>query len=141
MDKSKEAMDPPPYPGPPGPGFNIETAQPASYQHAAQPASYQYAAQSVSYHYAAQPKVVQPVVLVQPTPTDCPGQMMCPHCQSHVVTVTEYKNGALTWLICGIIGIFLFWPCCWIPFVIDACKDVEHTCPQCHNVLHVYKRL
>lgn len=142
MDKSKEAMagmDPPPYPGPPltqpgpqsepamppRPGFNVETAQPVSYQ------------------YSAQPQVGQPVTVVvqQPTPTDCPGQMMCPYCQNHVVTVVEYKNGALTWLICGVIGIFLCWPCCWIPFVIDACKDVEHTCPRCHNVLHLHKRL
>lgn len=127
MEKSKEAMDPPPYPGPPAPGFNPGPPAPA---------------QSVPYQFTPQPPVGHPVtVVVQPTPTDCPGQMRCPHCQHNVVTVVEYKNGALTWLICGVIGLFLCWPCCWIPFCIDACKDVEHTCPNCHNVIHLHKRL
>ncbi|XP_072319378.1 LITAF domain-containing protein-like [Eucyclogobius newberryi] len=125
MDKSKEAEDPPPYPGPPGPGFNFEQQAPP-----------------VFYQYAAQPQVVHPVtVMVQPHPTDCSGQMICPHCQNNVVTVVEHKPGALTWIICGVIGIFFLWPCCWIPFCIDACKDVEHTCPKCYNVLHIHKRI
>ncbi|XP_033826275.2 LITAF domain-containing protein-like [Periophthalmus magnuspinnatus] len=125
MDKSKEAeQNPPPYPGPPAPVFSVEQGHPVSYQ------------------YTAQSQVVQPVtVVVQPKPTDCPGQMLCPHCQNNVVTVVEYKNGALTWIICGVIGIFLCLPCCWIPFCIDACKDVEHTCPVCNNVIHIHKRI
>ncbi|KAK2815824.1 hypothetical protein Q5P01_026291 [Channa striata] len=124
---------PPPYPGMPAeqtPGL-----YPSPFQPAQQPV-YQYSPQ--------QPPVVQPVnqmVVVQQVPTDAPGQMMCPSCQNSVVTSLDYKSGLLTWLICGILGLFLCWPCCWIPFCVDATKDVEHICPVCQSVLHVHKRM
>ncbi|TKS69060.1 Cell death-inducing p53-target protein 1 -like protein [Collichthys lucidus] len=92
--------------------------------------------------YQPQPTVqlANHVAVVQHLPTDCPTQMMCPHCQTSVLTRTEYRNGMLTWLICGLIGLFLCWPCCFIPFCVDSCKDVEHICPSCNNVLYIYNR-
>ncbi|KAM4595722.1 lipopolysaccharide-induced tumor necrosis factor-alpha factor homolog [Fundulus diaphanus] len=83
---------------------------------------------------------VNQIVVMQPMPTDAPGRMLCPHCQISVVTSTEYKMGILTWTIAGVLCIFGCWPCCLIPFFVPACKDVEHSCPSCNNVLHIYKR-
>ncbi|XP_047194111.1 lipopolysaccharide-induced tumor necrosis factor-alpha factor isoform X4 [Hippoglossus stenolepis] len=127
----------PPYPGPPA-GFDIggyEGGPPPPAVYSVQQPGYQYSQQ--------QPQIIQSVnqvVVVQNLPTEAPGHMICPHCQITVLSHIKYKNGMLAWLICGLIGL-VFWPGCFIPFFVDACKDVEHSCPLCHTVLHVYKRI
>uniref|UniRef100_A0A3B3C3B6 LITAF domain-containing protein n=1 Tax=Oryzias melastigma TaxID=30732 RepID=A0A3B3C3B6_ORYME len=112
----------PPYPGPPfeqtappypGPPLDQSTSscQPP-------PASYP----------------VTPMVVVQAMPTDAPGQMHCPHCKNTVLTKTEHKVVKPSKMV-------KCWPCCFIPFCVNSCKDVQHTCPTCNNVLHLYKRM
>ncbi|XP_070684507.1 lipopolysaccharide-induced tumor necrosis factor-alpha factor homolog [Pempheris klunzingeri] len=113
--------------------YNVGTCQPAV-QPVQQPA-HQYSQQQI--------QVVQTVsqTVVQCLPTEVPGQMKCPRCQNTVVTTIKHKTGLYTWMVCGIVGLFLLWPCCLLPFCIASCKDVEHSCPVCQNVLHIYRRM
>ncbi|XP_043919250.1 lipopolysaccharide-induced tumor necrosis factor-alpha factor homolog [Protopterus annectens] len=84
-----------------------------------------------------QPIVVAPPMVFKGTPV----QMTCPSCKRDIMTQPVYKAGGMTWLICGILGIFGFWLCCWIPFVVDSCKDATHYCPQCRTIVGSYKPL
>ncbi|XP_065655277.1 lipopolysaccharide-induced tumor necrosis factor-alpha factor homolog [Hydra vulgaris] len=70
-----------------------------------------------------------------------PIRMQCPHCQAQIVTSIEYVSGLLAWLLC--LGMFFFgaWLCCFIPFCIDGCKDVNHSCPNCMKVIGTFKRM
>uniref|UniRef100_A0A3B3TVA6 LITAF domain-containing protein n=1 Tax=Poecilia latipinna TaxID=48699 RepID=A0A3B3TVA6_9TELE len=128
----------PPYPGPP---LDSSVAPQPAASHYQQPAAQQYpqpVAQSSNINKVL--LTANPVV-VQVRPTEAPVSMMCQFCKTKVMTVTEYKLGMLTWLIAGVLFIFGIWPCCLIPFFVGACKDVQHSCPQCNNVLHVYRRM
>ncbi|XP_063723256.1 cell death-inducing p53-target protein 1 homolog [Symsagittifera roscoffensis] len=95
--------------------------------------------------YPPQPPVVVPVI--QPQLGHKSSVIRCPHCSAQVSTTTEYSVGSGTWLAClaifGIgflftvilvIGCFLFFVC-WVPCVVDECKDVTHSCPNCKKVI------
>ncbi|XP_051789297.1 LITAF domain-containing protein-like [Erpetoichthys calabaricus] len=101
--------------------------------------------------YQGAPIVTAPPVMVQPAVTynvinatllDVPGQAICPKCNQQVLTDTTPVSGALTWISCSLIafcgGIL---GCCCIPFCLNRCKDVRHTCPHCQQLLFIYKRM
>uniref|UniRef100_A0A0X3P0G8 Lipopolysaccharide-induced tumor necrosis factor-alpha factor homolog n=1 Tax=Schistocephalus solidus TaxID=70667 RepID=A0A0X3P0G8_SCHSO len=71
-----------------------------------------------------------------------PHEIYCPTCRFNVCSRTSFVNGKLTWLSCTVIsllgGVF---GCCAIPFFCNSCKDVQHSCPRCQNVLGIYDRL
>ncbi|XP_048747521.1 LITAF domain-containing protein-like [Ostrea edulis] len=94
------------------------------------------------------PPPVQTVVVAQPVAMcgapamrECPARVTCASCRADIVTGTTFETGMLTWLIAGILCLFGCWPCCLIPFCVDGCKDVIHTCPNCKAQVGVYRRM
>ena len=81
--------------------------------------------------YPAQAPVV--VVAAQPAYFGrYPVNMTCNNCHAQIQTAVSYETGTLTWIIC--IALFFFTGfCCFIPFLIDACKDAVHHCPACKS--------
>ncbi|XP_026075543.1 lipopolysaccharide-induced tumor necrosis factor-alpha factor homolog [Carassius auratus] len=79
--------------------------------------------------------------VMHPSLRDLPAQTMCPHCKHQVITITDHYSGLMAWTACGCLALIGCWPCCLAPFWMDSCKDVEHRCPNCNNILSFYKRL
>ncbi|RNA35821.1 lipopolysaccharide-induced tumor necrosis factor-alpha -like protein [Brachionus plicatilis] len=69
---------------------------------------------------------------------DSPIQVTCPNCRANVVTYVIPQSGLFTWLLAGALCFFGF---CLIPFFVDACKDVEHFCPNCKLTVGKKKKL
>ncbi|XP_053551202.1 lipopolysaccharide-induced tumor necrosis factor-alpha factor [Bombina bombina] len=89
------------------------------------------------------PVTVQTVYVQQPvTFYDRPVHMCCPYCTRMITTRLVFSSGALTWLSCG--GLCLLGcgaGCCLIPFCVDALKDVDHFCTNCHRIVGSFKRI
>ncbi|KAJ8251517.1 hypothetical protein GJAV_G00222200 [Gymnothorax javanicus] len=140
MDKGQGPPQdvPPPYAGPPVNYGGVATApQPGvpacPYPGGPNPVVYQPPPAGVT--------PVGPQVVLVAGLAEVPSQTQCPHCHQLVVSRTSYQSGLLTWLICGGLAIVGCWPCCLIPFCVDACQDVVHHCPSCNKPLFVYRRL
>ncbi|XP_028842098.1 lITAF domain-containing protein [Denticeps clupeoides] len=70
-----------------------------------------------------------------------PAMTTCINCQQQVLTNVTYKVGAYAWLMCILFILCgLVIGCCLIPFFMKHFKDVYHSCPRCHRVLHVEKK-
>ncbi|XP_048762284.2 LITAF domain-containing protein-like [Ostrea edulis] len=94
--------------------------------------------------YGQQTTVVmgaQPVMMAQVF-RETPVAMQCPYCHASITTSTAYETGTLTWIICGVLILFGLWlGCCLIPFCIDGCKDVIHSCPSCNQTVGKFNRV
>ncbi|CAF1435841.1 unnamed protein product [Rotaria sordida] len=89
------------------------------------------------------PKMSQPVYISTPVIIrgEYPTQCTCPQCGNQIVTRTQKKAGALTWIICLVLFFVFLWFLCWIPFCIDSCQDTQHYCPSCGALLGIHKPL
>ncbi|KAK3097547.1 hypothetical protein FSP39_010662 [Pinctada imbricata] len=88
------------------------------------------------------------VVVAQPMATrvmmfrEVPVQTTCPACGANILTSTRYESGTLTWVVCLVLAIMGLWlGCCLIPFCINGCKDVIHSCPNCRHTIGKYNRM
>lgn len=74
--------------------------------------------------------------------TQVPATIVCQFCNATVSTATTYTVGTYTWLVC-----FILWlvgcgiGCCLIPFCMNDCKDVVHTCPNCKSAVGRYSKM
>ncbi|KAL8624061.1 hypothetical protein ACOMHN_019484 [Nucella lapillus] len=73
---------------------------------------------------------------------EVPCLIVCQYCSATVNTATCYSVGTFTFIIAGVILLLGFWlGCCLIPFCIDGCKDVIHSCPNCHQNVGRFSRM
>jgi hypothetical protein len=56
----------------------------------------------------------------------------CPHCQQESRTRIRTFPTWQSWTT-AVVMFFLFWPLCWIPLVLDSCKQTDHFCTRCGN--------
>nr|CUU99773.1 hypothetical transcript [Hymenolepis microstoma] len=83
-----------------------------------------------SYGQPSQVVVTQPPVGIQPQ------EIYCPKCRKSILSETSTKAGNGTWIMCLIIScVGGNLGCCLIPFCKKSCKDVNHTCPECHGIV------
>ncbi|KAJ3251238.1 hypothetical protein HK103_002567 [Boothiomyces macroporosus] len=64
----------------------------------------------------------------------------CMNCKQQGMSIVEKTNGAATW-IAACATCLLCWPCAWVPFVIDTCKDTNHRCANCGMVAGTKKMI
>ena len=66
--------------------------------------------------------------------TKNPMSMTCPNCHSQILTSVSYEEGTLTWILCLVL-FFFTGICCFIPFLVNDCKNAIHQCPSCNRQL------
>ena len=72
-----------------------------------------------------------------PTLTRNPMMMrQCPNCNCESRTRIETQP---TWhsFALAIFLLFIFWPICWIPLILDTCKRTNHYCVLCNTKVGV----
>ncbi|XP_070506893.1 lipopolysaccharide-induced tumor necrosis factor-alpha factor homolog [Chironomus tepperi] len=66
-----------------------------------------------------------------------PKVITCPSCGQMVTTRIDYESSTKTHLMAGLLCL-LIWPCFWLPYAIDSCKNANHLCPSCNAYLGTY---
>ena len=79
--------------------------------------------------------VYQPVIVNSQLMGRNPCELTCPYCAAHVITRVERTPGAQAHLWAFGLCIFGCWPCCLIPYCMEDCMLVVHSCPNCNRVI------
>ena len=56
----------------------------------------------------------------------------CPNCHQESRTRISTYPTWQTWTASGVM-VFVFWPICWVPLVLDNCKQTDHYCVLCQT--------
>lgn len=92
----------------------------------------------------SQPIYNQPGPYVQPNPPIIyhvnldQGGGQCPVCNRNASLIPIRETSTTQWIWCFVIFL-LFWPCCWVPFVMDKCNDIRYECSNCRAVRNWYR--
>jgi len=68
-----------------------------------------------------------------------PAKMRCPNCNLDIKTTTVSENQASAHIACLVLCLLGCFLCSCIPYCMDSCKTVTHSCPNCKTHLGVYK--
>ncbi|XP_058123892.1 lipopolysaccharide-induced tumor necrosis factor-alpha factor homolog [Anopheles coustani] len=79
------------------------------------------------------------IVLVPSVGPD-PERVICPSCQSKVLTKTEHRSNTRTHMYALMLFLLMCWPCVCLPYCCASCRDTVHKCPSCNAYIGVYKR-
>lgn len=60
-----------------------------------------------------------------------PFMQNCPNCKQKHMTRANDETDCTTIMYCCLLYL-VFWPICWIPFVIADCKRTTHYCSNCN---------
>ncbi|XP_059160354.1 cell death-inducing p53-target protein 1 homolog [Physella acuta] len=86
--------------------------------------------------------VAQPTVTLVQSFNAVPVRCSCPHCRADIVTATHFETGTFSWVICVILCVLgCDLGCCLIPFCVEGCQDVIHTCPNCRQHIARWNRM
>ncbi|XP_053695510.1 lipopolysaccharide-induced tumor necrosis factor-alpha factor homolog [Sabethes cyaneus] len=118
-------------------GYPHMPPQQQSYPHPPPPPPYDANANMLPQNYG-QPTYVHTIVTAPQVGPD-PASISCPSCQKHVITRLDYETSTKTHIMAGLLCLFICWPCFWIPYVIDSCKNANHYCPNCGAYIGTYR--
>uniref|UniRef100_A0A2A4JWY3 LITAF domain-containing protein n=1 Tax=Heliothis virescens TaxID=7102 RepID=A0A2A4JWY3_HELVI len=82
------------------------------------------------------PAVIPVVVGPQMGPKESP--MTCPSCNHQIVTRVEYKTSLRTHLFAALLCVIGCWPCAFVPYFVDSCRNADHYCPNCNSYIGSY---
>lgn len=65
----------------------------------------------------------------------------CLYCRMTTQTIVYYRAGECAWVLACLLCLTMFGIlCCWVPFVLNVCKDAEHSCGNCKAYIGRYRR-
>ena len=54
----------------------------------------------------------------------------CPQCNHEGTPVVTRRVNTVGWILFAVL-LFVFFPLCWLPLIVDACKEEVYQCENC----------